>query len=206
MRKLKDVLIDKQLDLPIVEQKKILRKILLLEREKLHAKSEDANWGPKQFFRALELLKISEKDLRDQVATKKMFLASFFPIKRELDIACFAAKEWLFPFSDADNRLLWFEYGDGIKDYSLNKYGIQEKGKEHCFEYNSSMPPMLCFLPGLAAAKDGYRLGYGGGYYDRFIKMNSEHITTIFCLPSENFLFDCLPHDSNDEKVDLIVW
>lgn len=206
MRKLKDILIDKQVDLPIAEQKKILRKILLLERENLQAKSEDANWGPRQFFRALELLKISEKDLRDQISTKKIFLASFFPIKSELDISRFAAKEWLFPFSDDNNQLLWFEYGDGNKDYSVNKYGIKEKSKEHCFEYNSSMPPMICFLPGLAAAKDGYRLGYGKGYYDRFIRMNSEKITTIFCLPTENFLFDYLPHDNNDEKVDLIVW
>ena len=206
MRKLKDILNDKDNKLPIPEQKKLLRKILLLEREKLFKESTDANWGAKQFFRALELLKIPEKQLKEQLAAKKLFLACYFPIKFELDIARFAEEFWLFPAVQEGNQLLWFSYGDGKENYFTNKYGILEKKREHCFEYNSSMPPMLCFVPGLAASRDGYRLGYGGGYYDRFLKMNRQHITAIFCLPSEKFLVDDLPKESTDEKVDLIVW
>lgn len=206
MRKLKDILNHKDNNLPIPEQKKLLRKIFLLEREQLFHETNDVNWGAKQFFRALELLKIPEKQLKEQLIAKKLFLACYFPIRFELDIARFSEEYWLFPAVQEGKGLLWFQYGDGKENYIKNKYGILEKKKEHCFEYNSSMPPMLCFVPGLAASKEGYRLGYGGGYYDRFLKSNRDQITAIFCLPSERFLIDDLPKESSDEKVDLIVW
>ena len=50
MRKLKDILIDKQVDLPIAEQKKILRKNFALGKRKFTNKIRRCNWGPRQFF------------------------------------------------------------------------------------------------------------------------------------------------------------
>lgn len=206
MRKLEDILLDNQKNLDVSEKKKFLRKILLQEREKSYRDSSDSEWGPKQYFRALELLQVSDKELSAQIIAKKILVASFFPIRCELDLSRFASEDWIFPFMTLNKELLWFKYGDGKTNYKVNKYGIREKDIEHCFAYDSTMPPMICFLPGLAASVNGYRLGYGGGYYDRFIAKNRENIKTIFCLPSGDFLFNDLPIDNNDQKVDLIVW
>ena len=75
-----------------------------------------------------------------------------------------------------------------------------------CFEYSLNMPKLICFLPGLAASQDGYRLGYGGGYYDLFLSKMQNHVTSILCLPSDNFVLDAIPSESHDQKIDLIVW
>ncbi|MBX9703676.1 MAG: hypothetical protein K2X39_05940, partial [Silvanigrellaceae bacterium] len=48
-------------------------------------------------------------------------------------------------------------------------------------------------------------LGYGGGYYDRFLQEMQGHVTSIFCLPSKDFLVLDLPTEPWDEKVTYVV-
>ncbi|MES2614006.1 MAG: 5-formyltetrahydrofolate cyclo-ligase [Bdellovibrionota bacterium] len=184
------------------EQKKLLRKHMLIERENTHKYADPQNWGPKQFFRSLELLKINDvADLEN-----KYLIACFFPIRHELDLSSFATSQWLFPKIHNNNQLLWFEYGDGKTNYIENKYGIKEKEDKYCFSYGHDFLPMLCFIPGIAAAQDGTRLGYGGGFYDKFLSEFKDKVTSVLCLPSREFLFDTLPYEEHDEKVDLIVF
>lgn len=123
-----------------------------------------------------------------------------------MDIAYFAHESWLFPYMLSNGELKWFEYGDGKEGYVKNKFGIMQKSEEDCFIYTEDMLPLLCFVPGLAASVDGHRLGYGGGYYDRFLAKMKKKLNSILCLPSENFVFDSLPTNNYDEKVDLVVW
>ncbi len=206
MRKLNHVLTEKQINLPVLEKKKILRKILLEERKKLAAIAKPQDWGSRQFFRSLELLKVTICELKNNQVERKFLISCYFPIRNELEISCFADDHWLFPCISKNGELKWFEYGDGKENLIKNKYEILEKPEQYCFEYTNDMPPMICFLPGLAASIDGHRLGYGGGYYDRFLNKMNKRITSVFCLPTEDFVFDIIPSDSNDHKVDLVVW
>ena len=57
----------------------------------------------------------------------------------------------------------------------------------------------LCLVPGLAAARDGTRLGYGGGFYDRFLPQFEGNI--LFAL-YEKFVFDSLPRGIYDFLID----
>ncbi|MEI2403783.1 5-formyltetrahydrofolate cyclo-ligase [Niallia taxi] len=60
----------------------------------------------------------------------------------------------------------------------------------------------LLLVPGVAYSKDGYRIGFGGGYYDRFLK--SFHGTTI-SLAIESQLEKSLPIESHDIPVQHII-
>jgi len=55
-------------------------------------------------------------------------------------------------------------------------------------------------VPGLAFDREGYRLGYGGGYYDNFLAELAPHVFTIGLVPSE-LIVDELPHDPWDVPV-----
>ena len=58
-------------------------------------------------------------------------------------------------------------------------------------------------VPALAADRKNYRLGYGGGFYDRFLKLvpNAVKIVPVH----EMFVIEELPVEDFDVPVDLIV-
>lgn len=62
----------------------------------------------------------------------------------------------------------------------------------------------LLIVPGLMFDTDGYRLGFGGGYYDRYLK-EPEHRATTVSLASEFQLVEKLPRDLYDIPVDYII-
>jgi 5-formyltetrahydrofolate cyclo-ligase len=61
----------------------------------------------------------------------------------------------------------------------------------------------VCIIPGLAFTEEGGRLGYGGGYYDKFIQEN--HDMTTIALAYEELIVDQLPLMQHDLRVDIIV-
>ena len=65
-------------------------------------------------------------------------------------------------------------------------------------------PHALVLMPGLAFDPQGHRIGYGGGFYDRFLAAQTEHPTLALCYD-----FQLLPHletDSFDIPVDCVLW
>ena len=88
-----------------------------------------------------------------------------------------------------------------LRDGVPGKYGI--------YEPDASLPQpavtdrTVCIVPGLAFTSEGGRLGYGGGYYDRYLAANNS-IQKI-ALAYEGMLTDELPLLPHDLKVDSIV-
>lgn len=60
----------------------------------------------------------------------------------------------------------------------------------------------LVLVPALACDKQGYRLGYGGGYYDRFL-CRTEATRMVLC--AEKRLVESLPHTMLDQKCHWII-
>lgn len=64
-------------------------------------------------------------------------------------------------------------------------------------------PTALVLLPGLAFDRAGYRLGYGGGYYDRFLAREPQHPTVALCYGFQ--LLDRLPTDPHDVPAGAVL-
>ena len=65
-------------------------------------------------------------------------------------------------------------------------------------------PTALVLMPGLAFDPAGHRLGYGGGFYDKFLAAEPDHPTLALCYD-----FQMLPHldtESYDIPVDRVLW
>lgn len=61
----------------------------------------------------------------------------------------------------------------------------------------------LVIVPGLAFTKDGKRLGFGAGYYDRFLKQYVGHTVSLSLADQ---LFDDLPTELHDEIVQQVLY
>ena len=67
------------------------------------------------------------------------------------------------------------------------------------YQYNTNS---CIIVPGLLFDKNNNRLGYGGGYYDRFLANNNIYKIGI-CF--SNFLVDKIIIDKNDIKMDEVI-
>lgn len=62
----------------------------------------------------------------------------------------------------------------------------------------------LVLMPGLAFDKEGHRMGYGGGFYDKFLEKEPNHPTLALC-----YEFQMLPYletEDHDIPVDTVIW
>ncbi len=62
----------------------------------------------------------------------------------------------------------------------------------------------LILTPGAAFDRRGYRLGYGGGFYDRLLEKRRPDVRAIALAFSEQ-LVESLPTEAHDQKLDAIV-
>ncbi len=90
-----------------------------------------------------------------------------FPIARE---ALQKGKQIAFPRCDAQSKTMEYHFVTSLSELSVSTYGIREPGAElpiydHTVHSNSA----VCFVPGLVYDRQGYRLGYGMGFYDRYL-------------------------------------
>ncbi len=67
-----------------------------------------------------------------------------------------------------DSRLMEFYFIESLDQLVPRTFGVLEPIKERC-ELVRDFQDSICIVPALAYDRAGYRLGYGAGYYDRFL-------------------------------------
>ena len=86
-----------------------------------------------------------------------------------------------------------------LDDISEGFFGIREPKEGRILEKEEID---LCIVPGLSFDNDGFRLGHGGGYYDRFLE-NTNIYTIGICF--EELVSDKLPREENDIAVNEVI-
>ncbi len=134
---------------------------------------------------------------------KSKAILLYYPYKNEVDIRFFA--NYLFRRGD---KFVFFPRvsGENLEIIKVNSLYELEKGFAGIKEPTGTpySPEVLdvVIVPGVAFDFHGYRLGYGGGFYDRFLKDLSAFkigVAYDFQLVHE------LPRSEHDVQMDLII-
>ncbi len=82
-------------------------------------------------------------------------------------------------------------------------FGLLEPPKELPALTEEQMDSSICIVPALLVDTKGYRLGYGAGFYDRFL---STYPGKKICLSyQQNLSRETLPHTAFDVAVDMVI-
>ncbi len=88
-----------------------------------------------------------------------------------------------------------------LDDLILSKLGILEPNSSNQVDVKTID---LILAPGVAFDEDCYRLGYGGGYYDRLLSQKRKEVQVV-ALAFEIQIIDKVPTEPHDYKMDMIV-
>lgn len=143
----------------------------------------------------------TESDFYKNAETVLLYMS----IKKEVDTHSLSQKV----FSDKKAVALPVSFPDGKMTF---RYITQETSLT-CGNFSVPEPPKsapeykysektLCIVPGIAFDRKGYRLGYGKGYYDRYLA-SSRVFTVGFCF--DEVFTEELPHESTDIACDAII-
>lgn len=131
-------------------------------------------------------------------------IGMYYPIKGEPDLLKIITNNndlWYYGLPKIyKSRMKIISYNQGDK-LIIGKYDQIYEPKSD----NEFIPNIMC-VPALAYSKSGYRLGFGGGYYDKYfsqIEFASKILKLGVCF--DEFLLGDLPVESHDIKFDYII-
>ena len=100
-------------------------------------------------------------------------------------------------------------YGEEMRFIYMDDLSKVEKGYANIPEPIADEPvaddqTALVLMPGMAFTKDGKRMGYGGGFYDKFLAAEPNHPTVALCYSFQ--MVEDLPTEDYDIPVDCVLW
>lgn len=124
------------------------------------------------------------KDFKNEVSTKKI-----------IDYLLVNDKKVYLPVINKD-YLKTVQISNKTK-YLINSYGIEEP-----IGHNSNINNFVCIMPLLAIDQNGNRIGFGKGYYDKFLQ-NKNCIKIGLCYDFQ--IIDNIKSDTHDVPLDIII-
>lgn len=131
-------------------------------------------------------------------------ILTYMPIPTEVDLGALLSeyphKRWLLPriIPGKDGRMVFHSYDPD--NLVVHPFGMAEPAA-HLLQ----VPPdeiQLVLAPGLAFDRSGWRLGYGGGYFDRFLKdFSGVSVGVVY----RDLLLNTIPHGRYDIPMDWLV-
>ncbi|MBQ7161587.1 MAG: 5-formyltetrahydrofolate cyclo-ligase [Clostridia bacterium] len=181
----------------IREEKKAIREKIKAERMEISAEEKER----------LDAA-ICEKFLSLASYRYAGILLLYAPMKGEIDVmplaraALAAGKKVAFPRCDPDDRTMVFRCVRSEEELAPAHFGIREPS-DGCEAYDPASNELaICIVPALAFDREGFRVGYGGGYYDRFLNdFRGSKVGLIY----SRFLIERAPRGRFDTAADAMV-
>lgn len=131
-------------------------------------------------------------DYRHEVMTREIF-----------DDAVLRKKKVFFPKSREDGTMEFYQVVS-VKQLESGYKGIKEPVVDEQYLYRfQRKEDTLMIVPGVAFDMKGYRIGYGKGFYDRFLRDKRQ--ITAMGLGFSNQIVEEIPHNQYDIRMDKIV-
>ncbi len=138
----------------------------------------------------------------------------YHPMNHELDLRPLVhqcpEKEWFLPVVQPE-QTIQFVACPNMDQLRPGAYGILEPmAQEHpgsCVRPPDIRPDDCLILPGLLFDRQGFRVGYGKGYYDRFLesaRQAGQHCVLLGAVPAD-LLRESLPRDPWDQPARWII-
>jgi 5-formyltetrahydrofolate cyclo-ligase len=191
------------------EKSKLRRKILSLRNSLSEREIEEKSLLIKNRLFNLAEYKNSKVIMfyvsaRSEVKTETMIKESLSAKRQDLN----ENKRIVVPVTQLKGKkLLLSKLKDYNKELEPGTFNILEPKKEF-FRPLKSEEVDLVIVPGIAFDEKGNRLGYGGGFYDNFLKKRGQATFLKWAsigLAFETQIVEEVPVGREDEKVDFII-
>lgn len=164
-----------------------------------------------------EISKDDREKAESAVVMKLLSLASFrfaetvllyYPIKGEINVlpiaeaAIKAGKRVAFPLCDTESSTMTYHFVSDLCELKAGSYGIPEPSSELPIYLPSKDKNDLIVIPAVCFDRQGYRIGYGKGYYDRYLNTFGG---TAVGVTFHRLLLPSVPRGRFDKHVSLIV-
>lgn len=115
-----------------------------------------------------------------------------------------AGKKVAFPRTNPEDRSMVFHFVQSEDDFENGSLGLSEpKAELPSFEVTGELQSnVICIIPAVVYDKKGFRIGYGGGYYDRYL---SSFKGTKVGVEYTDFIVGEVPHGRFDLAVDVLI-
>ncbi|APT76621.1 hypothetical protein LN42_09700 [Marinitoga sp. 1137] len=128
-------------------------------------------------------------------------IAIYYPYRKEVNVLnlmeLFKDKIFLFPKVISDEKMIFIPVND-INKLKKGKFGIMEpEGTEYTEDID------IYIVPGVAFDLDLYRLGYGGGFFDRYFSVHKK--TQLIGVGFDFQILEKLPVDDHDIQMNLVI-
>lgn len=144
---------------------------------------------------------ICEKIKAQKIYKNAKTIFAYYPKAFEVDITPLFEdknKKWFLP-KIVENNLIFYEY-KGDDELIKGDFGVYEPKSSK----KADFVPDLIIVPALSVDNNKYRLGYGKGYYDKFLAKFNECPLTLVPIFSE-LIVEALPIEPHDKKVDIVI-
>jgi len=113
-----------------------------------------------------------------------------------------AGKRVAFPLCDPEQLSMSFHFVESTSQLVPGSYGLLEPPPELPVYDKASGRSAVCVVPGIVFDKNGYRIGYGKGYYDRyFADFKGSRVGLVY----SELLKDRLPRGKFDRAMDIVI-
>ncbi len=174
-----------------MNKSEIRKKILIIRKQ---AKHKNLKLNFKHILKILREKKVQGK-----------IIGGYYPYNYELDIMKilndFEKKNFLISLPKVrKNFKMDFFYWSVKEPLKINKYGIAEPIS------NKIVYPNIFIVPLIAYDEKLYRIGYGGGYYDRYLKKIKKRKKVITIGLAYSFQkVKKIPINKHDIKLDFVI-